>query len=331
VTPFVRRAALGAAAAVLAHAAWCVAVPVGGPLRLVEVAPGTPVRGVARQLARAGVIRSAGWFVALARVTGRPLRAGEYGFERAAMWRVLRTLQGGRVYLHRVLVKEGDALRQIAEALDRARLADAARFRSAASDPGPLRALGVPRGFAEGFLFPDTYFLPRGMAESDIVALMVRRFFERVPRALIERAGERGLDLHRLVTLASIVEKEARAHEEREVIAGVFHRRLKLGMPLQADPTVLYGLHRWDRHLTRADLRMDSPYNTYRRAGLPPGPICSPGLACLKAAAEPADVPYLYFVTRKDGSGRHRFSRSLREHEAADRASRGVGPAPKAR
>jgi UPF0755 protein len=124
------------------------------------------------------------------------------------------------------------------------------------------------------------------------------------------------------VTFASVVEKEAQVPAERAIIAGVFSNRLKAGMPLQADPTVLYALHRWDEKLTLKDLKADSLYNTYRHRGLPPGPICSPGLACLEAAAEPAKIRYLYFVTRKDGSGRHEFSSTLAEHERAVRRSK---------
>ncbi|MEK7765228.1 MAG: endolytic transglycosylase MltG, partial [bacterium] len=229
--------------------------------------------------------------MALAKLTRRPLRAGEYGFQRASLWTVLRDIQSGRVYLHRVLVPEGDSIEQVGATLARERLGDPARFRAAAADARLLRGLGVPVASAEGYLFPDTYLLPKTMREDQIVAFMVRRFFDRVPRALVARAAERGRKLHALVPFASIVEKEARVAEERPVIAGVFARRLAKGMPLQADPTVLYGLHRWDRKLSLADLKSDTPYNTYRRTGLPPGPICSPGLASLRAAADPAEVP----------------------------------------
>ncbi|MEK7476908.1 MAG: endolytic transglycosylase MltG [Candidatus Coatesbacteria bacterium] len=301
---------------------WVLLIPAGSPrVTLVEFAPGTSAAVIAGNLESAGLIRSAFWFRVLARVTGRPLLAGEYGFRRASLLRVLHALQAGRVYLHRVLVREGDALPQIADALAREGLA-ADSMRTAAMSRPLLRKLGIPGPSAEGFLFPDTYLIPKSFTGEQIVAMMARRFSDRVPKALLEEAKARGLDVLRLVTLASIVEKEARDPGERPVIAGVFRNRLKRGMPLQADPTVLYGLNRWDARLTLKDLQVDHPYNTYRRRGLPPGPICSPGLACLEAAASPAEVPFLYFVTRKDGTGRHQFSRTLAEHERAIKASK---------
>lgn len=312
-----------AVAAVAAHAVWCVLIPAGGrnPV-LVELAPGTPAARIAAQLHEAGLIRSPLYFRALARLTRQPLKAGEYGFRRASLWTVLRAIQDGRVYLHRILVKEGDAADQIGEALEREGIADRLRFGRAVADREALNRLGLTAPSAEGYLFPDTYMIPKSFTEPQIVALMVRRFQDALPGDLAERIRAGELDLRKLVILASIVEKEARVPEERPVIAGVYSNRLRKNMLLQADPTVLYALHRWDWKLSRKDLLIDSPYNTYRYKGLPPGPICSPGLACLTAAADPQAVPYLYFVTRKDGTNRHQFSRTLAEHDRAIRASR---------
>lgn len=302
---------------------WATCVPAGGKdLVLVDLPAGLPVRAAAARLKAAGVIRSVFWFRVASRLLPGSVKAGEYGFRRATMWSVLRTLQGGRVWLHRILVREGDAIPQIAAALAAEGLGSADAFRRAASDRRLLASIGVPGRSAEGFLFPDTYLFPKTHAPDRIVAAMVRRFFDAVPRETVAESRRAGRDLLALVTLASIVEKEARAAEERPVIAGVFANRLRRGMPLQADPTVLYGLGRWDDGLSRADLRSASPYNTYRHRGLPPGPICSPGLAAIRAAAAPAPTPYLYFVTRKDGTGRHRFSRTLAEHEQAVRDSK---------
>jgi len=324
-----RSAALAACLGItVLYLGWILVIPAGSSkLTLVEFAPGTPVAAIADELKAAGLVRSSFWFRALARAGGRPLQAGEFGFRRASMIRILHALETGRVYLHRVLVREGDALPQIADALAREGLA-AGPFRVAAADRKSLKTLGIPTGSAEGFLFPDTYMIPKSFTGGQIVAMMARRFHDRVPAELIARAKPQGLDLLRLVTLASIVEKEARDASERRVIAGVFRNRLRRGMPLQADPTVLYALGRWDARLRVNDLKVDHPYNTYRRRGLPPGPICSPGLACLDAAASPAAVPYLFFVTRKDGTGRHQFSKTLAEHERAVKASRERGRAP---
>jgi len=315
-------AALAIGALALLYAVWVLLIPAGGSsVTLVEFAPGTPAASIAADLEARGIIRSAFWFRALARLSGRPLQAGEYGFRRASLIRVLHSLQTGRIWLHRVLVREGDALPQIADALAREGLA-AAAMRKASVRRSLLRKLGIPGPSAEGFLFPDTYLIPKSFTGEQIVAMMARRFADRVPPGLLARAKARGFDPLRLVTLASIVEKEARDPAERPVIAGVFRNRLKRGMALQADPTVLYGLNRWDARLTLKDLQADHPYNTYLRHGLPLGPICSPGLACLEAAASPAEVPYLYFVTRKDGTGRHQFSKTLAEHNRAVKASR---------
>lgn len=305
------------------HAAWCLLAPAGtGTLTIVEVVHGTSISRIAAQLHAAGVIRSSLYFHVLARLAGKPLQAGEYAFRRTRLFTVLRKVQEGRVYLHRFLVPEGDSLWQIREALKREGLADPGEFMRAVRDTGLLSRLGVSASIAEGYLFPDTYYLPKGMEARQIVTVMVQRFFEKVPAELIARGKDWKFDLHRLVTFASIVEKEAGVHDERPLIAAVFHNRLRKRMLLQADPTVLYALRRWDWRLSWKDLRVDHPYNTYRFRGLPPGPICSPGLACLQAAVSPAKVNYLFFVTRKDGTSRHEFSSTLKAHQGAIRRSK---------
>ena len=317
------RAGVAGTALVLAWLGWNLLVPAGTaePV-LVVVAPGTTVRGIARALDRAGVVRSGFLFHVAARLRGKPLQAGEYGFGRVRLLAALRMIEEGRVYLHRFFVPEGESRYQVAAELDRSGLASEEEFLAATKDRKLLRSLGVKARTAEGYLFPDTYMFPRGLEARRIVAVMVARFFEKVPESLIARAKARGLNLRRLLTLASIVEKEARVPAERPVIAGVFHNRLKRKMLLQADPTVLYGLKRWDDRLTRRDLKSNHPYNTYRHPGLPPRPICSPGLACIEASVSPAKTPYLYFVTRKDGTGRHDFSRTLAEHQRKVRESK---------
>jgi UPF0755 protein len=188
-------------------------------------------------------------------------------------------------------------------------------FIAAASTPGPIRELDPRAPDLEGYLFPDTYATARHATAAQLVGRMVAGFETVLTPKLRAQAEARGLSVHELVTLASIVEKETGKAEERPLVAAVYANRLKIGMALQCDPTVIYALQRADRYngnLTRADLQSDSPYNTYRYPGLPPGPIAAPGQASLDAAAHPADAPYLYFVSRGDGS--HVFATTLDEH-----------------
>ena len=194
------------------------------------------------------------------------------------------------------------------------RLATVADVLRIARDPTFLRTHGIPGPSVEGYLFPDTYQFVRGLKVEEILGRMIQRLRAKVPDAET-RAQARGLTLHQLLTLASIIEREAVAPDERRVIAGVFWNRLKRDMPLQADPTVQYAAGKGRRTLTRADLELDDPFNTYRHPGLPPGPIASPGIAAIEAAIDPATVPYLYFV--KLDERRHHFSTTAAEHNAA--------------
>jgi UPF0755 protein len=268
------------------------------------------------RLEEAGVIRSAGVarLYLLYQLDDPRLLAGEYRFDRpASTAHVLDRIIRGDVVTHPVTVIEGLTLDEIAAAIAAAGLGDRERLRAAMTDPGPIRDLDAAANDLEGYLFPDTYAFPRGTSEIEIVAAMVATFRRAIAPVVgpTPPAGE----VRRLVTLASIVEKETGLDSERPLIAGVFANRLRLGIPLGADPTVIYALKRagtWDGNVRRADLAMDSPYNTYRVAGLPPGPICSPGLASLQAASAPAQTESLYFVSRNDGS--HVFAATLAEH-----------------
>jgi len=196
--------------------------------------------------------------------------------------------------------------------LARAGYGNAERFLCLANDADFLLAAGVPGPQLEGYLFPDTYRLATVMSPSEILGIMVRRFHERFDAERYRRAAARGLTVNEIVTLASIVEKESALAAERPVVAGVFFNRLRLGMPLQSDPTVIYGIPDFNGDLTRADLTRPSAYNTYLNPGLPPGPIANPGLAALDAALAPSDTPYLYFVSKNDGS--HVFAATLADH-----------------
>jgi len=222
----------------------------------------------------------------------------------------------GLVDLHEIDVIEGQTLAETAHTLAEAGFGDEEILLVEMNDPGLVTDLDAQAIELEGYLFPDTYQFARGTSERDVVRSLVETFrssYTDEVLPLIDEKDERSV--REIVVLASIVEKEARLDEERPIIAGVYANRLRRGIALYADPTIIFALKqlgRWDGNLRRVDLELDSPYNTYRNAGLPPGPICSPGLASLRAAARPADVPYLYFVSRNDGS--HVFARTLKEH-----------------
>ncbi len=246
---------------------------------------------------------------------GRPIRAGEYEFRGTVSPRgVLDKLLRGEVLLHRVAFPEGDTLFEHGRTLERAGLCPAAGFEAAALDPGPARRFAPEASDLEGFLFPETYAFPKGLAPRRMAEAMVAHF-EKVLRLHEAEVGAAGLTPLEWATLASIVEREARVTGEKPVIAGVFLNRLRRGMPLQADPTVLYAFERRGvtvARLTRLDLAVDSPYNTYRRAGLPPGPIGNPGRESLLAVLRPVEHDLLYFVAT--GLGTHVFAATLEEH-----------------
>lgn len=286
-----------------------------GAARVIEIPPGAALPEIALQLRQAGLLRSARGFALLARLkrVERRLQCGEYELSPAELpQRILLLLVEGKVLRHRFTVPEGYNLRQIAQALGQAGLAVEGRFLAAARDPAWVRSLGLPGDTLEGFLYPETYFLPRHLEERQIQRRMVENFQRSVTGEIAAEARALGLDLLSLVTLASIIEKEAGRAEERPLVSAVFHNRLRKGMRLQADPTVIYGLEEFDGNLTREDLMTSTPYNTYTRRGLPKGPICNPGLPSLQAALRPAPVPYLYFVARGDGT--HVFSETLIDH-----------------
>jgi UPF0755 protein len=229
---------------------------------------------------------------------------------------IVRILEQGRVLVHRVTIPEGSTIWQIATLLDAEGLVDKQRFLELSMDPS-LASFYVPEANSlEGFLFPDTYHFIKGIGGDGVIETIVQRFFREFTREDERRARELGMSVYEIVTLASIIEKEAVVDREKPIIAGVFYNRLRRGMRLQADPTVLYGQRRRGR-ITRRDLRAKHPYNTYVQNGLPPGPIANPGAAALKAALYPARVSYLYFVSKNDGT--HYFSRTLRDHQRAVR------------
>jgi UPF0755 protein len=289
-----------------------------GSEQFVEIPPGAGPAAIGRRLTDAGVVRDRPSFrVALWRSgQARRLQAGEYRFDRPMSAReVIDKLARGDVFLRAVTFPEGLTIRQMAQIYQREGLGPAAEFVHAAQNAALVREIDPAAEDLEGYLFPDTYTLPRKTTAEQLVQRMVTAFRDALTPELLDRAAPRGLTVRQLVALASLVEKETAKPEERPLVAAVYANRLKVGMPMQADPTVIYALERigkFSGNLTREDLRFDSAYNTYRYPGLPPGPIASPGLASLEAAANPADVPYVYFVSRNDGS--HVFSTTLDEH-----------------
>ncbi|HEX9052712.1 MAG TPA: endolytic transglycosylase MltG [Anaeromyxobacter sp.] len=318
-------AAAGVAAALAWHAVATFRDTPYGALdeKVVVVPPGAPARAVVRALARAGALsdETRAWrYVRWVKRDARPFRAGEYAF--AGPLRpdeVLERVYRGEVKLHRFTVPEGLRLDEIAEIVEASGLASAADFARAARDPELARALALPYPTLEGFLFPDTYAFPRGVTARAIAEAMVARFREEYAAADALRKPGVVLTLGEAATLASIVEKETGRPDERPRIACVFHNRLRSGMRLQTDPTVMYATllrtGRWSKNITRADLLAPHPYNTYTTAGLPPGPIANAGAAALRAALSPSDCSDLYFVSRNDGS--HVFCPDLRCHNAA--------------
>lgn len=290
-----------------------------GERQVVYIEPESQGAEIADLLKDAGVIQDRFLFLLFTHLRGSSdrLKAGEYQFTSSmGLLDVIRILEEGRVLVHKVAIPEGSSLWQIAGLLDAEGLVDRDRFLELARDPTVASYYVAEAESLEGFLFPDTYHFIKGIKEEVIIDTMVHRFFRAFTGEDELRARQHGMSLYEVVTLASIIEKEALVDREKPIIAAVFYNRLRRGMRLQADPTVLYGRRRQGRIRYR-DLRARHPYNTYVHYGLPPGPIASPGTASLNAALDPAQVKYLYFVSKNDGT--HHFSRTLKEHNRAVR------------
>ena len=299
----------------------------GAPVEQLTIPPGSSLQAVADTLVAHGVIAHPTWFRWLARIrrSDRRLQAGIYEFPRGERsWDVLDALVVGRGKLVRFTVPEGLTTREVAGVAERELAMPADSFLAAARDTAVIHGAGLDAPSLEGFLFPETYLVPPTVTASDLAAILARAAVTTWTPARDARLNSLDMTRMQAVTLASIVEGEARVEDERAIIAGVYHNRLKLGMALQADPTVAYGIElttgvRKSR-LYERDYRFPSPYNTYLHPGLPPGPINSPGAASLEAVLYPADIPYLFFVAGPDG--RHLFSRTYREHLRAIRGLR---------
>ena len=284
----------------------------------VKVNRGEPFSSVVRKLKDKGVISNRRLFTLWARLWAmdKKVHWGVYRFESPmSPWEVLDRMVLGRGVFHRITVPEGLALKEIADLLEREGSVDKDKFIKEAKNKELLSLLGLERYGIEGYLFPDTYYFPVSATERDILIAMVEQFMVIFTPVMEKQVEELGLSRHEVVTLASLVEKETGVQAERSLVSAVFHNRLKHNIPLQSDPTVIYGLENFSGNLRRRDLQNPSPYNTYRIRGLPPGPISNPGLSSLRSALYPARVPYLYFVSKNDGT--HFFSQTNREHNLA--------------
>jgi UPF0755 protein len=311
----------GAAAA----AGWVVYSRVSQPYRgfdaaeqFVDIPNGTGAGIIGTKLAEAGVVRDPMTFRAALWLSGRArdLKAGEYRFDREVTpFEVIDRLARGDVYKRLITFREGLIIPEMAQVFEERGFGTAADFVSAARNVSLIADLDPEARSLEGYLFPETYAIPRGTTADELVAQMVGLFKRLYTDALRADAAAAGLTTRQVMTLASLVEKETARSEERPLVAAVYRNRLKTGMGMQADPTVIYALQqagKYDGNLSRDDLQFDSPYNTYRYSGLPPGPIAAPGLASIEAVLRPAPVAHLYFVSRNDGS--HVFADTLAEH-----------------
>jgi len=289
-----------------------------GPGVFVTIAPGDSTSVIANRLMHEGIVvdsrifRFAVWKNDL----DRALQAGEYYFDAPlSPLEVVDHIARGRVYLRTITFPEGLTVAEMAKRFESESFGSAESFMEAADRVELVSEMDPGAENLEGYLFPETYSLPRDATADDLVEEMVAQFEVAFTDELRAIAVEAGLSVRETVTLASIIQKETGSAGEHTTVAAVYRNRLNIGMPLQCDPTVIYALSlagEYDGNLTRTSLQFDSPYNTYRYGGLPPGPIAAPGGAVLEAALHPADVPFLYFVSRNDGT--HAFATTLREH-----------------
>jgi len=285
---------------------------------IVQVPHDASFKSVAGQLSDKGLIVSPFWFRLLGKMhdAERKIKPGEYDFNtRMRPTEILDALVKGRVILYSVLIPEGLTAYQTCRLISEAHLADEAALGGLISNPGFLTSLGVEAPTMEGYLYPDTYFFPKGTRPEEILKTMVGRFRHLYTEELQTRAGELKLTERQVLILASIIEKETGQEDERFLISAVFHNRLRKNWPLQSDPTVIYDIPDFDGNLTRKHLARQTPFNTYVHPGLPPGPIANPGLKSIIAALNPAPVKYLFFVSKNDGT--HQFSVTLEEHNKA--------------
>jgi UPF0755 protein len=288
------------------------------PSKVVVVPDGSTFQQVAMLLEREGLIKSSTFFVYFGKSQSadRKVHAGEYELSPGMTpAEILAMLLNGHVLLHPLTIPEGLTFVQVAELASQDGFTDRVEFFRLVKDREFIASLGIKAETLEGYLYPDTYKFPRGVKTREVLVTMVEQLRQVVGPDLLARMQELKMTMHEVLTLASVIEKETGSGGERPEISAVFHNRLKKHIPLQSDPTVIYGLPAFDGNLHKKDLSSPSPYNTYRVQGLPPGPIANPGIQAIRAALYPSDSRSLYFVSRNDGT--HQFSATLIEHNKA--------------
>ncbi|HXX58262.1 MAG TPA: endolytic transglycosylase MltG [Thermodesulfovibrionales bacterium] len=298
-------------------------LPFGNQSMEFEIKRGSSFKEIVEGLSEKGILRDKWVFLLLGRVTGadRKIKAGFY-----PLWgsmsplQIFNAIRKGKIIEYEITVIPGDSLWEIGEKFSSVIGTEPAEFQKLCTDREFLEAFDVDAPSLEGYLFPDTYRFPKGLDAKDVLILMLNRMRDQFDEEMMMRQMELNVSEKEVLTMASIVEKEAISEGERTVIAGVYYNRLKKHMLLQADPTAIYGVKSSKERITKADLLKKTAYNTYFIKGLPPGPIASPGLKSIRAALNPSDVPYLYFVSNQDGT--HTFSVTLGEHAEAVKAYR---------
>lgn len=319
----IRRALLAIIIAYIVFLVLYVTIELTKPLKLNEeieiyIPKGSSFSSIASTFKEKGIIRNELLFKVTGRILGieKKARAGYYLITKdMTLIDILRKLLEGKIIEYTLTIVEGDSLYEIAEKLSKINPDFETQLFDISSDKNFLKSLNIQGPSLEGYLFPATYSIPKGMELREIINMMVKKFWSVYDENLLERTKKIGWTVNEVVTLASIIEKEAKLEEEKPIISAVYHNRLKLGMPLQADPTAIYGIKRFKDGVKKKDLLNRTPYNTYLIKGLPPGPIACPGLNSIKAALNPAKVSYLYFVARGDGS--HEFSSTYVKHITA--------------
>jgi len=292
--------------------------PIGDKTIEIEIPKGATFRQAVEILSKDGLMRNKTLFFVIGRMSGmeRKIRAGYYSI-RGSMspFSLLRKLRGGQIIEYEIVIVEGDSLWEIGGNLAGKGIIKKEDFIRLSVNKDFLNSYDIKAPSFEGYLFPDTYKIPKGTDPKEAIGVMINRMREKYSDELRDRASELGLSEKEVLTLASIIEEEAKVDKERPLVSAVYHNRLRKRIPLQADPTSIYGIDGFRRDITGRDLKRKTPYNTYIIKGLPPGPISSPGIKSITAALYPADVPYIFFVSNNDGT--HRFSVTPREHQIA--------------
>jgi UPF0755 protein len=293
-------------------------LPVGNKNIEVGIPKGATFREAVEIFSKEKLIRNKTLFLIIGRITGidRKIRAGYYSIYRSmSLLDLLKALRKGQIIEYEIRVLEGDSLREIADKLSEKGIIQKEDFFNLSSNKVFLSSFDIDAPTFEGYLYPDTYKIPKGMDTEEAIGIMINRMRDKFSVEMIEQTEELGLTEREVLTLASIIEKEAVTDEERPLISAVYHNRLKKKIRLQADPTAIYGVKSSKEKITSNDLKRKSPYNTYTIKGLPPGPIASPSIKSITAALNPAKVMYIYFVSNNDGT--HQFSVTMDEHQAA--------------